>query len=324
MQLDMGKMRKTDNTIIRDIKAAKMGIILSFYIILKPLYLRPSGSLQIADVFLLFGAILLFIKEKGFIFNPAVKLFLLLCLYQLIINGTWSLVLGKSIVRPTLYYFFNLIVVLVTITVRSYSNEAITRGIIRGCFISLVLTSVGLLMKLGGIRRLGFFNNPNQLGYYALLMLTYLFYYFDKTTNFQRIAISGMATWSIICSASKAAFIAAGILAFLFILLKNDYEGKKVNRLILKLICLGALLGLLYLVFYSNNSIVYSNRTLLFLRRRMLALSTENDSALGGGRGYDRIFELRGNFLWGMGEGAFTRFNSLWGNGRGQNRLVSS
>ena len=40
-------------------------------------------------------------------------------------------------------------------------------------------------------------------------------------------------------------------------------------------------------------------------------MSAENDSDLGSGRGYDRIGELGYHFLWGMGEGAYGRFEAL-------------
>ena len=45
----------------------------------------------------------------------------------------------------------------------------------------------------------------------------------------------------------------------------------------------------------------------------MLNLSAERDSALGTGRGYDRIREMGIHFLWGMGEGAYGRFQTMSG-----------
>ena len=39
---------------------------------------------------------------------------------------------------------------------------------------------------------------------------------------------------------------------------------------------------------------------------------TENDTALGTGRGYNRIFEMD-HFVFGMGEGGYDRFSSLNG-----------
>lgn len=302
------------------IESSRIGIILAGYIALKPLYLRSSGSLQVADVFLLLCLLWLIIRDHGRISfqkgnSRILVLFFALFVYQAFINIIWSAILGQMIIKPTLYYGFNFLVVCVTLAVAEKADYIeLSNYIIKGCFASLIITSIGLFLRLGGARRLGFFNNPNQLGYYALIMLTFLLFYFQKTNLFTKVAIGLMAIWSIIASASKAAFIGAVIVIFLYTLFGKGHEGRTSNRLILQIIILTASAGLLYILFFSDNQVVLSNRTLFFLRRRMLAMSTENDSALGTGRGYGRIFEMNGNFLWGMGEGGFDRFSSLNGN----------
>ena len=301
-------------------KKNRIGIILATYIALKPLYLRSSGSLQIADGVLLICLLWLIIRDHGRIHvsknnSRVIVLFFVLCLYQALVNLTWSAILGQMIIKPILYYGFNFLVVCITLAVAEEADYIeLSNYIIKGCFVSLIITSIGLFLNLGGARRLGFFNNPNQLGYYALIMLTFLLFYFQKTSLFVKIAIGGMAIWSIIASASKAAFIGAVILIFLYTLFGKGHEGRTTNKLILQMAVLAVFAVLLYVLFFSDNQIVLSNRTLFFLRRRMLALSTENDSALSTGRGYDRIFEMNGNFLWGMGEGGYDRFTSLNGN----------
>ena len=48
-------------------------------------------------------------------------------------------------------------------------------------------------------------------------------------------------------------------------------------------------------------------------RHRILHMASENDSSFGFGRGYNRVFEMGSNVFWGMGEGAFDRFQTLRG-----------
>ena len=305
---------------MRDIvKNNRFCLILSIYIILKPLYLRASGTVQIADVFLVVAFIIALILEKGriniFRKDSAILLpFLFLCIYQFLINLIWSIILKQMILKPTIYYVFNYFVVFVCLSIiRKCEYDQVSKVILIGCLMSLILTSIGIFLRLGGVRKLGFFNNPNQLGYYALLMLSFLFFFFKYASLLMKIAIGGLAAWALIASASKAAFVGAVVLILLFILFGDKKEKKPINKLILQIIVLIIVAGLFYFIFYSNSKIVLSNATLSFLRRRMLRLSTENDSSLSSGRGYARLFEMRGNFLWGMGEGAYTRFTSLYG-----------
>ena len=122
-----------------------------------------------------------------------------------------------------------------------------------------------------------------------------------------------MSVWAIIASGSKAAFIGAGVLILFNLLFRKGREGKTFNRLIIQIALLALMAILLYILFFSNSNLVLSNRTLLFVRRRMLSITTESDSALGASRGYNRILELGANFLWGMGEGSYFRFKTMSG-----------
>ena len=204
--------------------------------------------------------------------------------------------------------------VLITLMILQDSDQAsVAKYVLMGCFISIAITSVGLFLRIGGIRRLGFFNNPNQLGYYALIILSLLLFFFDSAALWQKLSIGAMSIWAIMTSGSKAAFLGAVILIFLKILFGNGRNDRTMNKLIIQMFILFAATFMLYELLFSNSSFILSNRTLLFVRWRILTLASENDSALGSGRGYDRVFEMGHHFLWGMGEGAYSRFVSMNG-----------
>lgn len=300
-------------------KSANLLIILSIYIALKPIYLWSSGSLQISDIFMLLSLVFVMIHQRGKIIVDSesyrlLKLILFIVLYQAIINGIWSIIIGNNLNKATLYYLFNMLAVLLTILIiKNFSFEVVSKYIIVGCFISLCITNIGLFLRIGGIRRLGFFNNPNQLGYYALIIFSICLLYFSYTKMFFKVSIIVMSIWAIIASGSKAAFIGAVLLFLLHLLFGDSRKNKTVNKLVVQILLLIIITALLYLLFFGNNNFLVSNKTLMFVRKRILSMSTETDSSLGASRGYDRIFELGINFIWGMGEGYYYRFTTLSG-----------
>ena len=81
----------------------------------------------------------------------------------------------------------------------------------------------------------------------------------------------------------------------------------KVKILLISLIILAV-----YLLFFDN-SIYQKNGILYLFRNRLDRIWLESDSSLGDGRGYNRIFEIGSNLLWGMGEGGYYRFDTMSG-----------
>lgn len=293
--------------------------ILTIYIALKPLYLWSSGSLQICDLFLLSGFVYVIISKGGKIrlnhFSCGLmELFLVLVLYQAIINGIWSHILDVNISKATLYYTYNMFSVFLTLLIlQDCSHQKVSAYVLVGCFISLLITNFGIFLGLGGVRKIGFFNNPNQLGYHALIILSMFSYYYKSAKPFLKVSIAIMSLWALLASGSKAAFFGAGILIFLHLLFEKDRKGKTNNKLLVQIALLILIILLLYILFFSNSSLIQSNQILSFVRHRMLSVAEENDSALGTSRGYNRIWELGTNFLWGMGEGDYFRFATMNG-----------
>ena len=186
------------------------------------------------------------------------------------------------------------------------SLEDIKKAVARGSYISILITMIGLSFMPGEIRRTGFFNNPNQLGYYAVIMLTVLLYLREYFSKFQRIVLFAGASWAIILSLSKAAILGAFGLLFIYLLFYQ--KERTLTKLLLQFVLL-TIFGLsIYYLFFSNSEFVLNNETLYAMRYRILHMLNENDSDLISGRGYGRVMELGSNFLWGMGEGAYYRF----------------
>jgi len=116
------------------------GIIISIYLILKPIYLWDSGSLQISDLFLMSTIIYLTIKQNGvFKFNAKIsvflKAFLGMCLYIGLINVMWTLALDNNILKSITYYLFNFTTTIIFVVIgQNIGMEKMKKAVLYGVF----------------------------------------------------------------------------------------------------------------------------------------------------------------------------------------------
>ena len=296
-----------------------LGIILTIYLVLKPLYLFSSGLPQISDMFLIAAALYMLVRERGKILIPNeystwINTFILTLIFQIIVQAVWWMKTSENqMLLMATYYVFNFIASLLCIYIgKNIGPEKLKLAICKGCFYSIIVTAVGFVVRGGsGIRSTGFFNNPNQLGYYSLLILTIIAFFPDQLPKWQNAIIIVISLWANVVSLSKASIIGFAGLAICYALWgsKEKTLRKAVSQALLLLVIFGAI----YWFLFSSSSIVIGNRTLYILRNRILYMSAENDSALGSGRGYDRVQEMGIHLLWGMGEGAYQRFKIMTG-----------
>ncbi len=313
------RKERTRNRLSDSSQSLGMGVVLTIYILLKPLYLFSSGLPQISDMFLIAAALYMLMRERWKILIPNeystwIYTFILTLIFQIIIQAVWWMKTSENqMLLIAMYYIFNFIASLLCIYIgKNIGPEKLKLAICKGCFYSIAVTAVGFVVRSGsGIRATGFFNNPNQLGYYALLVVTIIAFFPDQSPKWQNAIIIVISIWAIIVSLSKASIIGFAGLAICYTLwgTKEKTVRKAVSQALLLLVIFGAI----YWFLFSNSSIVIGNRTLYILRNRILYMSGENDSALGTGRGYDRVQEMGINFLWGMGEGAYQRFRVMSG-----------
>ena len=124
-------------------------------------------------------------------------------------------------------------------------------------------------------RSVMFFNNPNQLGYWALLVCTLFFVVTNRLSflNYLRAFVYMASLFMAVLSLSKAAMAGIVILLGLFYLRKPVYLVVAVPLL---LVAVGYIL--------QSDSILVEN-----VQNRMSTLGEQDDDSLAG-RGYDRIW----------------------------------
>ncbi len=241
--------------------------------------------------------------------NKRIMIFMIYITY---VNLIWLILTEDiSFFIYTLFYLFN--VLLFYSTYLLYENSLISSKIIRVSILFTLLIQFVFLLKSGlsfNTRNMLFFNNPNQLGYFAIAILNI---YFILGVNqkiedrgrleiVQNILVYILSFILILFSSSKAS-IFSYILILMFILYIELIE--RVNSL---KIFISAILALSLVTAFIVNFNTISNmaeNTALFNRTEKIG--TESDDSLAG-RGYDRIIEYPKYLLFGAGEGDFKRF----------------
>ena len=291
-------------------------MILLINISLKVIYINRSGSLQPSDIFFLLGMGALVLRNRGRILlrekeNAAVFFFLLM-VYQFLVNGIWAIALSDfKLLKPCLFYLFNFFAFILTVGItRKYGSFRVKRAISMGAILSEVISIVGILG--GGItveaRGSGFFNNPNQLGYHGLICLTILILCADALNKTERMAMLLLSVYCVLSSASRGAIIGSLFLMFVQLLYRTKWNPKSV---MMGVVFCVLLIVFVHIVLYSDIDFIASNPQIVMLRYRIMNLFAGESSNLSDGRGYGRIFEMGRNYLWGMGEGAYYRFEHL-------------
>lgn len=289
----------------------------------KPLYFLSSGSLQISDLLfmILFG---LLIFDRVPIFQSReeerwIGWFSICLIYQLCVNfiAYYQIQLNSmadsSLLRSNLYYFFNYLVCITILQFRSLRGFTITlRLYLFGTALSVVIALLGVLLNYKGSgRATGFFNNPNQLGYFAIVSLTAVTFFAKNLRPHVRFTLAVLCLSLSMISLSKACILSSSILLFAYFINSRNRVGRA--KLISVLLSITVIAVIIYVIFYSNWEFLNDKKLILSLRRRMGSLTTENDSSLGASRGYDRIREIKGWILVGVGEGANKRFTVMSG-----------
>ncbi len=296
------------------------GLIITIYMTLKPFYLFSSGLPQISDMFLILSTVVLLLKERGRLRIPNryslwLMIFIATLVFQFFVQAVWwTKTQDNRMMLYVAYYVFNFIASILCIYIGSrIGTEKLKLSLCKGCFFSIIVAAIGIITqsRYHGIRSVGFFNNPNQLGYYALLVMTIIAFFPKTLPKWQNAIILAVAIWANIVSLSKASIVGLAGLAICYAIWGS--KNKTLRRIILQVTILAVVFGAAYWLLFSNSRIVTNNDTLSFLRRRILRITVENDSSLGEGRGYDRVWELGYHFLWGKGEGAYDRFKVMPG-----------
>ncbi|HUP92437.1 MAG TPA: hypothetical protein VM074_09335 [Solimonas sp.] len=270
-----------------------------------PFYVMSSGSMQISSVLLLLtmAATLLQLRRRGLpLFSaeslPLVKMLAAFVFYAAVLSLVWAIVLSDlDVAAAPGYYTFNLmVVILVTSLYRLHGLRLIrlTRWVIFGSIALQFCLSFTFADR--GFRELLFFNNANQLGYYALVCASIMALPLRAgSSRLQQIVFSIgilMCTWLALLSLSKAATISTVV--FLFLAGSRNWIQ----------LWIGSMVVLMLMTFDLDQVTTRVDN----LTVRFESFGEEGGDETFEGRGYDRIWENpemlivgaaeHGNYRW--------------------------
>ena len=271
-----------------------LNVLISCLIITFPVYLLPSGGPQLSTIFGVLVACLVLPSALRLWEKPQIFWGILFVFYTLIVNAIYDVTLEASggMLKFSAFYVYNLALFI-----------AIMRGAEQGdrffdWVYGAVLVSVGLQIAMlpvlfdPGTRNTLFFNNPNQLGYWALLCAC-IIAFINLARKRSLTRLEGVALFAclilVAISQSKAAIAGMGILL--------------VVRLVSSLYAILAaiIVGLVGTLVFADSSVLEG------ITGRLSRIGLDEDDTILG-RGYGRIFAYPGYVLFGAGEGEFSRF----------------
>ena len=276
-------------------------LLWSLYILLFPVYIFKSGVPQPGDLLVLLLAPAVFLSGSNRLFPAAilpVRAMLLFTSYMLLVNLTWTVARDAYtlstktgfLITPS-YYIYNVVLFLIALVMYRRYRE-------RFLWLSLQLTLISVTSQVlvsfvfsrGGSRAEVLFNNPNQLGYFAVLSASILCFGRRRLGLGTVPATIGLlaSAYLALVSSSKAALGATAILVIVG-LLSNP-----------RFVVVSTLAALLILV--SSDKV---NEAIDRTRDRFA-----NDETAGffEERGYDRILNHKEHWFFGAGEGGYKRF----------------
>lgn len=284
---------------LRELLRSPVLILWCLFVGLEPFYFVPSGLPQPGDVLVVVIVPAVLSRWNGRlnrVVSPPVRMLVNFTIWVSIINYGWALITwkfaeGKAYTIFPIYYFFNLAIFTSALVLFQRFGDLLLRLTINVILIDLVIQVIAsLVFGVGRSRSALFFNNANQLGYYALVSAT-LVALVQKRLGISRLvataALVACAYLSMI-SASRAALVG---IAILFALLVFE------NPRVILIACVLAV-GLVTVGGPITQAI--ENVETRANRQSRLGFSEE--------RGYNRLWNFKEYAIIGAGEGDVGRF----------------
>ncbi len=276
----------------------------SLYIFLFPIYVVPSGLPQPGE----FVAILLSISvirrwdgKLGLHSKRALRSIGLFLMYAIIVNLGWSLVMGtikfnlkEGFLMSPIFYLYNAVIFGLALLMYQRYGERFLWVTIKMVLITvLAQVIISAFIRGGGTRAKVMFNNPNQLGYYAVLSgsLLYVGQMRGWLSTMQTVIGTAACSYLALLSASKAALVCLVLVIAVGTL-------NRLRTALLTAVVFGAF-------------VVVAEPYLHVIEKATYRVQNDETAGFFEERGYDRITSHPEYWLLGSGEGAYRRYAGM-------------
>jgi hypothetical protein len=279
------------------ISAPLQSYLLFIGIAVLPVYVFDSGGIQPSHAILALFSIIAFFGAKLKL-EPYSLTLLSLTVWSFFVDSIFGIPTtdGLLYLMNSLYFFYNLLIIhAITRYVNKYSVKSIFLGVLFASIIagvSILQNGVSLEIMGESGRETATFNNPNQLGFFSvcLLSIAYFFYVVRQINYPVMLVFFCFSLLLSILSLSKAAIIANGAVILFAIVPKLN-----IRTFPILLVAAFTVIGYINSIYISGDLDRY-----LFVQR-LSSIAYENDSSLES-RGYFAILEGGAlNLFFGMG-----------------------
>ena len=285
------------------------------YLVLTPFYVFRSGMPQPADMIM---AGMVFLLFSGIAIQPSLKYFACFCMIGFAIVVVtinmlwWSVYYDSAFLKSSMFYPYNVGVFIFVVSMIAHFGKRMITVTLTGLMVALVVEVIlAIVLPGGGYRGTGTFNNPNQLGYWSLLVpACWLVARTDNRIGLPDFAFLAMAGYLAALSLSKAAMVAIGLLFVLAILgqgLRSRWIGTGL-MLIASILTLWLALPESLKESVGDRVASEDGGLVAKVTERLESIGESNDDSADA-RGYDRMWRYPRYLLFGAGEGAMERFN---------------
>jgi len=282
----------------RDLIRSPLLAVWGLFLLMMPLYVFPSGLPQPDDAMIVLIAPIAFSVWNGRLNRSSVRILRSLIwftLWVIVVDLAWVVLLSNwgLDLRYPLFYVFNALVFLIVLILDQKYQDSFKRLTLYCVFVSIIVQTMFALVQRSSSRGTVFFENPNQLGYYALLSACVIAL-LQPRLKFGRVKAGiGLSCcgYLALASASRAAVAGVAILVMLVM-----FSSPRV-------IIIGSLLAIvLFLVGGPVANVDYT------MQSRINTPRGDDNLTFFEQRGYDRIWTNKQYLLLGAGEGAKDRF----------------
>lgn len=271
---------------------------------LSQFYIVSSGLPQISHFLLLVFAIVMGGIKSGYkVFDKDLLYLLLFGFYSLVVNTVYSIMYEEPKFYMFNIYFFYNVIIMINIVKICFKNKVdiLTQSLSLSLLLLCVFHVIGLGRYNYGFRYNGFFNDPNQMAFWALCSCSLICILSSLKTI--RLLSFGMCVYICIASASRSALV--GLLILFIGLIFSCYDIKGPIRLkYFKILAISTcLLIILPIISYLLSSI--EDVSLLF--DRFLSTDFEDQADI---RGYSRFLKYPEYLIFGAGQALDERFST--------------
>lgn len=279
-------------------------LVWSLFVLLLPFYVFASGLPQPGDLLVIPLVLLVLGSWNGRLdrtLRRPITTLITFTLWVIVVDWGWAVLLGNfglfgpdTFLLLPIYYVYNTLVFLVACVLYQRHGARFLWLTLHLVLLSVTVQAMASLVvhRGGGLRGIGFFNNPNQLGFFALVSASIL------ALGKRRLGFGSVKTgigltvclYLALMSASRAAVIGSGLL-FALTMISNPRRIAVVGLVIAGLLAIGGPI---------SSAIEDTQHRLTENRYPHLNFFEE--------RGYDRILANKQYWLLGAGEGGTSRF----------------